>query len=226
MNSKSNSVLLSIVISVLFFNTLFSQEETDNKKDKSIANRFSFFEKRGSHAIDIAAGSAIINGDYPDSEFELYFRVGYRHHITSHLNVNFSYNKYNLAVKNVYNEGFMSFDFNVEYVLSPFTNVTPFLYAGGGYNASNYFVTTATKAQGGFGIEFLLAEGLGFKVFGEYNYMFTDDHLDGFMDGESNDTFVRVGLGLNMYFGGNKKKEMLRKKMKTVINSNLIIPYN
>lgn len=206
-------------------NSAFSQE-ADDKKDKAISKRFLFFEKRGSHAIDLAAGSAIVDGDYSDSEFELYFRAGYKHHITSHLNLNFTYNKYNSAVKDVYNEGFMSFDLNLEYLLSPFRNVSPFIYVGGGYNASNYFETTATKAQGGLGIEFLIIEGVGLKLFGEYNYMFTDDHLDGLVSGETDDTLIRGGLGLNIYFGGNKKKEALRKKMKTVINSNLIIPYN
>ncbi|WP_229720528.1 Curli production assembly/transport component CsgG [Winogradskyella helgolandensis] len=225
MTSRFNSVLLSIIMTAVCFNSVFSQE-TDDKKDKSITKRFTFFEKRGSHAIDLAAGSAIFDGDYPDAEYELYFRAGYKHHITSHLNLNFTYNKYNLAVKDVFNEGFMSFDLNLEYLISPFRNVSPFIYVGGGYNATNFLETTATKAQGGLGIEFLIADGVGVKLFGEYNYMFTDDHLDGLVLGETDDTLLRAGLGLNIYFGGNKKKEALRKKMKTVINSNLIIPYN
>ncbi|EDP71662.1 hypothetical protein FBALC1_04222 [Flavobacteriales bacterium ALC-1] len=196
------------------------------KSEKSIKNRFAFFSYRGTHAVDMAAGSAIANGDYPDSEFELYFRVGYKLHVTSHLNVNFTYNKYNIEFKDVYNEGFMSFDLNLEFLLSPYTKFSPFLYAGGGYNASNSFISTATKAQGGFGFEYIFAEQrVGIKLFGEYNYMFTDE-LEGLIGGEADDTFVRIGLGLNIYFGGNKKKEALRKKLKTVINSNLILPDN
>lgn len=225
MISKFNIILLSIVTTLVSVNSTFSQE-VDEKNKKSVINRYAFFEHRGSNAIDLAAGSAIMNGDYPSSEFELYFRVGYKHHITSHLNVNITYNKYNVAVKDLYNEGFMSFDFNIEYLLSPFSKVSPFLYVGGGYNASNYFVSTASKAQGGLGIEFILIEGLGLKLFGEYNYTFSDEHLDARIGGASDDTLIRAGLGVNIYFGGNKKKEALRKKMKTVINSNLIIPYN
>ncbi len=52
------------------------------------------------------------------------------------------------------------------------------------------------------------------------------DEIDGRIEDEDDDILLRAGLGLNIYFGGNKKKEALRRKMKTVINSNLIIPYN
>ncbi|WP_229724581.1 Curli production assembly/transport component CsgG [Winogradskyella forsetii] len=223
MISKFNAIIVSIAVTIFSFNSAFSQV-SDEKSDKSIERRYAFFNLRGSNAIDIAAGSAMIEGDYPETEFDLYFKMGYKHHITSHLNINFSYHKYNVVVKDIYNEGFMSFDLNLEFLFSPYTKFSPFLYAGSGYNASNYFENTATKAQGGAGFEFIFTEGVGVKLFGEYNYMFTDE-LDGLVDGDSDDILFRAGLGLNFYFGGNKKKEALRRKMKTVINSNQIIPY-
>lgn len=221
---KFNAIVLSIAMTIISFNSTFSQD-LDEKSDRFINRRYAFFDYRGSHAIDLAAGSAMVEGDYPESEFEVYFRVGYKHHITSHLNVNVTYNKYNVAIKDIYYEGFMSFDLNLELLLSPYTKFTPYLYVGGGYNASNYFKSTSTKAQGGLGFEFIIREGVGLKIFGEYNYMLTDE-IDGRIEGEAEDILLRGGLGLNIYFGGNKKKEAIRRKMKTVINSNLIIPYN
>ena len=224
MISKFNAIALSIAMTVVCFNSAFSQN-TKEKNEKSIIRQYSFFEYRGSNAIDLAAGSAILESDYPESEFELYFRIGYKRHLTSHLNINVTFNKYNVAIKDIYNEGYMSFDLNLEFLLSPYTRFSPYLFAGSGYNAANYFESTAMKAQGGVGIEIIVAEGIGLKLFGEYNYMLTDE-IDGLIDGETDDVLLRMGLGLNIYFGGNKKKEALRKKMKTVINSNLIIPYN
>ena len=221
---KFNAFVLSIVMTIVSVYSAFSQE-TDDKSEKSLSRRYAFFDYRGSNAIDLAAGSAIVDGDYPESEYEIYFRVGYKHHLTSHLNINYTFNKYNVAIKDIYNEGYMSFDMNLEYLFSPYTKISPFLYAGGGYNASNYFESTAMKAQGGVGFEFIIIEGVGVKLFGEYNYMLTDE-IDGLIEGETDDVLLRMGLGVNVYFGGNKKKEELRKKMKTVINSNLIIPYN
>ena len=224
MFTKFNAVLLSIAMTVVCFNTGYSQEE-NKKSDKSINNRFAFFNYRGSNAIDLVAGSALLDGDYQDTEYEVYFRIGYKHHLTSHLGISISYSKYNLAIEELYNEGFMSFDLNWEFLLSPYTRFSPFLYAGIGYNASNYFVSTTTKAQGGVGIEVIIAEGVGLKLFGEYNYTFSDE-LNGLIEVETDDTFIRFGFGLNIYFGGNKKKEALRKKLKTIINSSPIFPDN
>lgn len=211
-------------MSVTCVNLSFSQEKAE-KSQKSIKNRYSFFSHRGSNAIDIAGGSSVINGDYQDPKFESYFRIGYKHHMTSHLNINFTYNKYNLAYEEFYNEGFMSFDLNLELLLSPYRKFSPYLYAGVGHNASNYFESTSDKLQGGLGMEFIISDRLGIKLFGEYNYSFSDE-LDGLIQGESDDVFYRIGFGLNIYFGGNKKKEILRKKIKTVINSNPIFPKN
>jgi len=230
---KFYAKLLSVVFTVISMNVVSSQErnsldsnlKTVDKNEESIIRQFTFLELRGSNAFEASAGSAIINGDYPDPEFEVYFRVGYKYHLNNYLNVNFTYNKYNIAFKELFNEGYMSFDLNLELLLLPYKKFTPYIYAGGGYNASNSFENTATKAQAGLGFEVLVANGVGLKLFGEYNYMFTDE-LDGRIAGESDDTIMRMGLGVNIYFGGNKKKEALSKKMKTVFNSNRILDAN
>jgi len=224
MFAKCKVLLLTIVISICSTDCIYSQEEVKISQ-KSIDNKFAFFDYRGSNAIDVAAGSALILGDYQDSKYESYFRIGYKIHITSYINVNVTYNKYNIAFDELYNEGFMSFDLNWEFLLSPYTKFSPYLYAGGGYNASNYFKTTTTKAQGGLGIEVIVTEHLGLKLFGEYNYTFSNK-LDGLIVANTDDAFIRMGFGMNIYFGGNKKKEALRKKLKTVINSNPIISNN
>ncbi len=111
MFTKSDAILLSIVKTVVCFNSGYSQEE--NKKiDKSINNKFAFFNNGGSHTIDLVTGSALLDGDYNDWEYEVHFRIGYKCHLTSHLSISFSYNKCNLAVEELYFEGFMSFDLN------------------------------------------------------------------------------------------------------------------
>ena len=135
----------------------------------------SFFDYRGTNAIDIAIGTSIMNGDLPDPEFESYFKIGYKRHITNYLNINLTYNKYNLAFKDVYNEGFMSFDLNLELLFSPYKAFSPFISAGYGYNAANYFETTSDKVQAAAGFEFIVVDGVGLKLFGEYNYSFSDE---------------------------------------------------
>ncbi len=51
--------------------------------------------------------------------------------------------------------------------------------------------------------------------------MFSDE-LDGLIAGETDDTFFRIGFGVNLYFGGKKKKQKRLSKIDTVIQSNLV----
>jgi len=152
MTPKLYAIILSIALTVICANLVSSQEtklsdsvqssdgvgKIVEKNEKSIVCKFKFLNLRGSNALEASVGSAIINGDYQDPEFEAYFRAGYKLHLTSHLNVNVTYNKYNIAFKELSNEGFMSFDLNLELLLSPYKKFSPFIYAGGGYNASNF----------------------------------------------------------------------------------------
>ena len=218
------SYVLCIVVLLLMIPNLTAQNNSGNKKLNNI-EKLIFYDYRGTNAFDVGFGTAVINGDIEDPEFEIYFKAGYKRFITNHVNIGISYNKYNLAFKDVYNEGFMSFDLNLEYIMLPYNRFSPFLFAGGGYNAANYFETTATKVQGGGGIEYIVIDGLGVKLFAEYNYTFTDE-LDGVIAGAGDDTFFRIGFGFNIYFGGAKKKERRLDTEETVIKSNPIIPKN
>ena len=120
----------------------------------------------------------------------------------------------------MFNEGFMSFDLNLEYLMSPYNSISPFIYAGYGYNAANYFENRGAKAQGGLGIEIIVAEKIGVKLFGEYNYVIFNETNTILL--EENISLFRLGIGVNLYFGGKKKKEGLLEKLDTVIKSNSI----
>lgn len=220
MITKSKHLIIGVFLSVLSIYNICAQEKKSDD-NKELYNKLAFFELRGTNAIDAAIGTSVINGDFPDPEFEIYFRIGYKRFITNHLNINFTYNKYNLAFRDTYNEGFMSFDLNLEYLFSPYKDFSPFIHAGYGYNAANYFESTTTKAQGALGVEYVAMDGVGIKLFAEYNYTFSDE-LDGLIAGESDDAFFRIGFGVNLYFGGNKRKQKLLSQIDTVIQSNLV----
>ena len=208
---------ISLVCMFLLSGCIIAQE---SKEDKYINSTFGA-EIRGKNAISVAAGTAIPNGDYADALFEIYAHIGYKRYISPYFNINLGYHKYNIAFKEVYNEGFMSFDANLEIVPFGRSIFSPFIYAGGGYNASNYFESTEAKVQGGAGFEIMAYQSIGVKLFVEYNYMFSDE-LDGKIFGESDDAFWRMAVGLNFYFGKRSNKK-IKKDQKTVINSNPII---
>jgi len=200
-----------------FVNHSFSQKQ-DSLSMKSL--KLSKFGKdvRGKNALSLGVGTSVMNGDLSNPMFEIYSHIGYKRFLGSSVAINLGYHKFNLAFEDTFNEGFMSFDLNLEWYVSPYNTFTPFIFAGGGYHAANYFEATETKVQGGIGLEYLMTERIGLKLFADYNYMFTDD-VEGLVFGESDDAYWRVAIGLNIYFGKFLENK-LAKKIPTVINSN------
>ncbi|MGJ8592859.1 MAG: Curli production assembly/transport component CsgG [Aquaticitalea sp.] len=218
MIAKSYKNILFFLI-VMIHLGLFAQNTTDSL----ITTKTKFYQLRGNNTVDFGVGTSVMNGDHVDPEFEIYFHVGYKRYLSPYLNVNFSYNKFNLAYVDVFNEGFMSFDLNLESTLVPHSKFSPFLFAGGGYNASNYFDQTAIKFQGGGGIEYIVSDGIGLKFYTNYNHVMSDE-LDGLIAGASDDTYWRIGFGLNYYFRGRDTKHKIGRGEKSIIESNQIEP--
>lgn len=202
----------------------FSQEETsevDSDAKIKDAYRTEFYDLRGTNTFDVALGTSVINGDFVDPMFEIYSHIGYKRSITPHFGIDIGYHKFNLAFIDVYNEGFMSFDVNLELTLLPHNRFSPFLFAGVGLNASNHFQDTANKFQGGSGLEYVVSEKIGIKLYTDYNYVLSDT-LDGLEAGDSDDTYFRLAAGVNFYFGGSKMKSKKIKEQASVIDSNLL----
>ncbi len=218
-----------IICVMLFWQASSAQVRQDGLEEspgKDLQENERFGESvRGANAITLGLGSAVMNGDLTDPLFEISFHAGYKRFINPYLNINFTYHKFNLAYKDQFNEGFMSFDLNLEFSAFPYRSFSPFIYAGGGYHAANYFESTLTKIQGGAGIEYLVLPKLGLKLYADYNHVF-DDELDGRVFGDSDDIYWRMGLGVNLYFGQFSKKSHNRKGDPTVIDSNPIIESN
>lgn len=213
--------IFCVIFSLFFVQKNYSQEEI-NRSTIETFNKVYGLEVRGKNAFSIAAGATIPNGDYADALYEVYMHIGYKRFLGPHININVGYNKYNIAFKNISNQGFMSFDANLEVVPFSKSIFSPFVYVGGGLNASNYFERTDSKIQGGAGFEILISPLVGIKLLGEYNMLFTDE-LDGRVYGESDDAFWRAAIGLNFYFGKRGRKRSVKKNEPTVINSNPII---
>ena len=227
---KSKYFILAICAVTFSLNSILAQEKTLREnmvqedtisENKKLWNSLVFFDYRGTNAIDAALGASKTNGDLPDSEFAFYYKLGYKRYINDHLNTNITYHNYNVAFGDSYNERFMSFDLNFEYFVSPYNKFSPFVQAGFGYNFKNQSKNTSFKFQWALGLEYIVINGIGLKLFGEYNSNFTDE-LDGLIIGVTNDIGIRLGFGINFYFGGKKKRAERLSRIKTVIKSNLL----
>ena len=207
-----------LVICLFQIATPINAQLSENDVNK-LFRKASLFNTRGTNIIDFGIGSAVPNNDLPNPQFEMYFKGGYKRYITPHVYIGLEYHKFNLANTDLPNNGFMSFDLNAYIFIRPYKSFTPFLFFGTGITASNYFDDSWHKVQLGIGIEYMLVEYIGLTLSSDYNYQF-DDTLDGFEFGNSNDTFFRMSLGVNFYFGGKQKQAKLMKNIPTVINSN------
>lgn len=209
---KSFSILIIVIYLLGYQLAAQEQEEAPQLKTE-------FYELRGTNAFDIALGTSVINGDLVDPQFEIYSHFGYKRHLTPHLALDFGYHKFNLAYIDQYNEGFMSFDFNVEILILPHQRFSPYIFAGAGYNASNHFKETASKFQGGAGLEYIVSNQFALKLYTDYSYV-DSDTLDGIEAGASDDTYFRIAFGVNYYFGGAKFKAKRVKDDATVFEEN------
>jgi curli production assembly/transport component CsgG len=220
--SKTFFVPLLFISCCLFFSNSTIAQQVDNKEINK-TNDYEFSEEiRDKNAVSVAVGTSLINGDYPDGLYEFYGHVGYKRFLSPYTNINFGLNKFSLANDNdLFKEGFMSFDLNLEFYLLPYSKFTPFVFAGGGLNATDDFSSTMTKAQGGVGIELLPNGSVGFKLFAEFNQVFADD-LDGLVSGKANDGYLRVAFGVNFYFGEVNKHKKTKEDVPTIINTNPI----
>ena len=175
-------------------------------------------ERRGKSAISGSVGFSSMNGDFASPELEFSARLGYKHAINPYLNLSFSYNRFNLANEDVFNDGFMSFDLNAEVNILPYDKFTPYVFGGFGTNAFNDFSSIDPKLQLGLGFEYLVTNNIGLTIYGEHNYVFNDE-LDGLDIGKNDDMFYRVGMGLNVYLTQpktrfNEKRMIDRQKQK------------
>ena len=220
MLTTTKNYLLLLVIAI--FSVIGNAQEEETQKDNSnLYRKLEFYNLRGTSVVDISAGTSLINNDYPEPELEFYFRLGFKHYLSEFLNLNLCFNRYNLAFNDTFNEGYMSFDLNLEYLVSPFSQLSPFVYGGYGYNTNVDFDNSQPKVQAGLGLEFIIFEKLGVKIFGEYNYVLSNE-LEGLIVPDNDESFIRAGVGLHFYFGGSKRRERLLNSIDTVINSNLI----
>jgi len=160
---------------------------------------------RPNNAIIASIGSSVANGDLPEAKLDLNIQIGYKRSLGAGFNINLTYNKFNIVFEDVYNEGFMSIDLDLEFLFFIDKAFTPFLYAGPGILAANGFENSEFKFQLGLGIEYLVSESVGLRLYADRNFL-SSDTLDGLEAGASNDAFYKIGFGANFYFPKNGRK--------------------
>tara|TARA_R110001583_G_scaffold145096_1_gene297140 strand:+ start:91663 stop:93063 length:1401 start_codon:yes stop_codon:yes gene_type:complete len=175
-------------------------EETTLLLDRKLDDR------RGKSAVGISSGPYQISGDYSNPKSHLGGNLAYKFYFNKPtLNLNVGVGYFQLENEKAFKNDFVSFDINLEYDVLPYEDLTPFVYGGVGTISTVDITKALVKFQLGLGVEYLVSNNIGIKLFGEQNVLLSDD-LDGFTNGKRDDYFWRLGVGLNFYIGKPYKR--------------------
>ncbi|WP_144892856.1 CsgG/HfaB family protein [Flavobacterium tiangeerense] len=167
-------------------------------------------ERRSRFAMELTGGVALIDGDYPNAMFRPMGRGALKYYFTPSFNVSASTNVMKLANKDLLDVGYATFDLNLEFMVLPKDKFSPYLFAGGGYGANKKIENNHTKAQYGLGLEYMVSNAIGIKLYGEHNLNFSDN-IDYQIRGVRDDFYYRFGFGLTYYFLNSKKNTFSKK---------------
>lgn len=201
--------------------------EKEEAFDTKLYDRL-YKERRGKNVINASAGTALIDGDFASPRTDIFGRVGYKRYLNPFINLGLSFNAFNLQNDELFAGEFFSVDFNAEYTILPYDKLSPYIYGGAGTNSTNVFTQFEPKVQYGVGLEYLITDQIGLTLFGEQNFVFSDE-LDGVISGSRDDFYYRFGFGLNIYLNkpisnrskAKDKKREERKNKKLLRDSNV-----
>lgn len=156
-------------------------------------------EKRGKIGLEGTGGVTLIQGDYPNPVAKPMIRGAIKYFFAPNFNLSASTNAFWLGNKNVLDVGYASFDLNAELLVLPYDVFTPYIFAGAGTSFNKKFENNYSKVQYGAGLEYLVSNNFGFKIYGEHNLTFSDN-VDYAVHGKRDDFYWRFGIGLTYYF--------------------------
>jgi curli biogenesis system outer membrane secretion channel CsgG len=156
-------------------------------------------EKRGRFGLEVAGGATYMAGDYPSPVAKPMFRGAVKYFFAPNFNFSASSNVYRLGNKNKLDVGYASLDLNLEFLILPHDIFSPYIFVGTGTSFNSDFENISTKIQSGLGLEYLVTNNVGIKLYGEYNLNFSDN-IDYVISGVRDDYFWRFGLGMTYYF--------------------------
>lgn len=165
----------------------------------------SFKERRSKYGIEISGGLTFIDGDYINPLLRPMGRGALKYFFAPGFDLSISTNAFKLANKDRLDVGYATFDLNAELLFLPKDKLTPFFYGGFGYGENKAFKNSHFKFQYGAGLEYLVSDKIGIKMYGEQNLNFSDN-IDYIQNGIRNDYYFRFGFGLTYYFSKNKSK--------------------
>lgn len=179
------------------------------KSTKRVPGKGSWEEERRTKAsMGVAYTLNTLRGDYKTPNPLSGAQANFGYLLSDYFNITLSAGYQKLGSKNFFISEFLHYDFDLEYIVLPYNDFTPFLNAG--FGALNDIMgedqATKFKTQIGGGLEYKISPAIGLRGFGKYHMGFDDD-WDGLVQGKRNDHFLQLGIGIQIYIGNYKKQQ-------------------
>lgn len=189
--------------------SLMKQYEQEIKLiDKQVVGKGEWEKGRRS---TLSAGLAMtfntMKGDFASSTMRPGGIGNVKYQFADYFNTYLAFGYQELGSKENYRSTYSTYEANLEYLVLPYNNFTPFFHGGAGLitDSNGPDNDPKFKVQFGGGLEYLASPSIGVRAFGTYHMGFDDD-WDQFVSGKRDDHFLQVGLGLQFYFGKRQIK--------------------
>lgn len=174
-------------------------DKAESVADSSAIYNRKLIKRRSSLALNFESGVTRIQGDYANPVLRPFFRGGLKYFFSENINLSItgSWNKFDNKTRKSFE--YLTFDANTEILFLPKDKLTPYIFGGLGYGTNKTSDNAHFKFQYGLGIEYLVTNNVGFRLFGEHNLTFSDE-VDYLTAGRRDDYYYRFGAGISYYF--------------------------
>ena len=166
-------------------------------------------EKRGKVGFELDGGAAYIDGDYVNPTPKPMVKAGVKYFFTPFFDISGTFSVFRVGNKDRLDVGYGSIDVNLDFMILPYDAFSPFVYVGTGTFFNSAYENVQTKIQGGLGLEYLVSNNFGIKVYSEFNMGFSDklDYIDA---GTRDDYFYCFGVGMSYYLPQHYGKKAVK----------------
>lgn len=163
-------------------------------------------ERRSKFSFGLSYTFNTLKGDYKTQTMRPGIKGAFKYMFSDYFNANLSIGFQELGAKDFFRSTFSTYDLDLEYLVMPFNEFTPYLFGGLGFITDTKGLNRDVKfkTQFGGGFEYLISPTVGIRGFGAYHIGFDDD-WDGKVSGKRDDHFLQVGVGVHINFGDRKK---------------------
>ena len=163
-------------------------------------------ERRKKYAGGFATSSLLYSGDFPNARIRTGIELSLNYELTPSWGLQANYGISSMEAERFYFSNVSYVEGNLLYRVLPYDAFTPYVMGGLGLITENdkhpldFAVHTFSKANVGFGAEYLINDRLSLRASLDYNVILSD-RLDRVEQGRYNDFYWRGNVGVKYYFG-------------------------